>query len=273
MSLFINPENQNILWEMINKVPLCNIVFPQGSQKSKNNWFKNIIQEYYTILPPTISRNDLYSLNREVLSKMINSLNELCANLQKNQTLSTQIDRGVFSRNQNTTEILQSKKQINQSQEYKPLFEESKPQQIDFSEKLDDEVITNMDELIENHKKMRDQELQQVASLYPQPPLNNSQNIKVSILEDVPKETIQSVLLDQKNIVNKQVSFDMINIIYKDVMELHKKIENLDKKIDIFLDKFSYNQIQVDNNTIYNNNINDINNVSIIKQIMEKQPE
>jgi hypothetical protein len=42
---------------------------------------------------------------------------------------------------------------------------------IDFSEKIDDEVITNMEELIENHKKMREQELQQFLPLVSPPPV------------------------------------------------------------------------------------------------------
>ena len=157
MALFIQPENQNILWEMVNKLPLCNTVFPQssGSQIEKQNWFKRIIEDFYKRLPPNISRNDLYQINREVLSAMMKSLGELSTAKQNT------IDRGIFSRlDNNTIETKKTDFEIRQSQ-YNSMFEAQKPTQIDFSEKLDDDVITNMEELIEKQRKLRELDFQQ----------------------------------------------------------------------------------------------------------------
>jgi len=226
MSLFIHPENQNILWEMVNKIPLCNTVFPygSGSQNEKQNWFKRIIENFYRRIPPNISRNDLYQINRDVLSAMMKSLGEL--SLAKQNT----IDRGIFSRLDMNTSSIDTKKtdyEMRQAQ-YTNMFEIRKPKAIDFSEKLDDDVISNMDELIENQRKIRELDLQQFAPK----PNEAVQNIKVNILEDVPKEVIQSQVLK----TSKQVHFNLpeeLDIIKtNEILELKQKMENMDDKLN-----------------------------------------
>jgi hypothetical protein len=227
MALFVQPENQNILWEMVNKIPLCSTVFASGSgsgsQIEKQNWFKKIIEDFYKRIPPNISRNDLYQINREVLGAMMKSLGELSTNRQNT------IDRGIFSRldmNNNTIEK-KTDFEIRQTQ-YSNMFEIQKPKAIDFSEKLDDDVITNMNELIENQRKMRELDLQQFSPK----PNEAVQNIKVNILEDVPKEVIQSQVLK----TSKQVHFDFPEeqdiIKTNEILELKQKIENMDSKIN-----------------------------------------
>ena len=267
MTLLISVENQNILWEMINKVSLCNTVFPPGSQNEKNNWFKKIIGEYYNKVPANITRNDLYKINRDILSYMVKQLGEL-----DRQNKQINIDRGTFSRTQNPIKpsVDVSEYEKRQSQ-YNTMFEVQKPQMIDFSEKIDDEVITNMDELIENHKKMREQELQGILPLDTniQQPI---QPIKVNIMDDIPKETIHTVLLEDKE---KHVRFDLSeNTEYeklnKKIDDIIVKITKIESKIDSLHAKIDELYNKNDNNK--NNKNNDIsfagNNVEIIKQML-----
>jgi hypothetical protein len=220
MSLFIQPENQKILWEMIHKIPLCNTVFPPSVdptfQNEKNNWFKQIIAHFYNKIPSNISRNDLYQINRDVLAAMMKSLGELSLSRQNNLS-----DRGIFSRLDTPVETKKTEYEIRQSQ-YKSMFEVQKPTPIDFSEKLDDDVITNMNELIENQRKMRELDLQ------PFELQNTIQNIKVNILEDVPKESIQPQVIKG----SKHVQFDLPNKNGDDLLELKHKIENMEEKIN-----------------------------------------
>jgi hypothetical protein len=261
MALFIQPENQNILWEMVNKIPLCSNVFPvdSGSQNEKQNWFKKIIEEFYKKMPPNISRNDLYKINRDVLSYMIRSLGELSLNKQNT------IDRGIFSRLDNI-ETKKTDYEIRQLQ-YNNMFEIKKPQAIDFSEKLDDDVITNMNELIENQRKMRELDLQQFA----QKPNEAVQKLKVNILEDIPKEVIQPQVLKG----SKQVHFDLsekIDIKSNEFSELKQKMENIDNKIN---QMFEMLRGLTNTPILINENIgrteevsNNYHNVEIIKEIM-----
>ena len=273
MALFIAAENQNIIWEMINKVPLCNVVFPLGSQNNKNNWFKNIIQEYYNRSPPNITRNDLYKINRDVLSYMVKQLGELERTSINQSSINKSIDTRDVPTKTNMSEF-----EIRQSQ-YKNMFEIQKPQTIDFSEKIDDDVITNMDELIENHKKMREHDLQELLPIQTiqigeqnqftplkiyngtpqvkqgvpqgeQLPINelsaivcpisnihrskkDVKNMRVNITDDVPKEAIQSIIIendtrDMKK-EDKHVRFTVPE---------NNNYEILENKLDILVDKF-----------------------------------
>jgi len=230
MALFIAAENQNILWEMINKVPLCNVVFPPGSQNNKNNWFKNIIQEYYNRAPPNITRNDLYKINRDVLSYMVKQLGELERSSINQPSINKSIDTRDVPTKTNMSEF-----EIRQSQ-YKTMFEVQKPQTIDFSEKIDDDVITNMNELIENHKKMREQDLQELLPIQRveiEEQKKEKQNIRVNITNDVPKDAIQSIIIDNdvKDIIkeDKHVRF---------AVPEKNNYEILETKLDILVDKF-----------------------------------
>jgi hypothetical protein len=228
MALFIQPENQNILWEMVNKIPLCSTVFPVSQKNEKQNWFKGIIGDFYKRIPPNISRNDLYQINRDVLLAMMKSLGELSSSATKQNT----IDRGIFSRLDMNTSSIDTKKtdyEMRQAQ-YTNMFEIQKPKAIDFSEKLDDDVITNMNELIENQRKIRELDLQQFAPK----PNEAIQNIKVNILDDVPKEVIQPQIIKG----SKQVHFNLPEeqqqdiIKTNEILELKQKIENMDDKIN-----------------------------------------
>ena len=229
MALFIAAENQNILWEMINKVPLCNVVFPPGSQNNKNNWFKNIIQEYYNRAPPNITRNDLYKINRDVLSYMVKQLGEL----ERSSINPSSINKSIDTRDV-PTKTNMSEFEIRQSQ-YKNMFEVQKPQTIDFSEKIDDDVITNMNELIENHKKMREQDLQELLPMQTmqiEEQKKEKQNIRVNITNDVPKDAIQSIIIDDvKDEKEKHVRFAV-----PEKNDNNYKI--LETKLDILVDKF-----------------------------------
>jgi hypothetical protein len=275
MALFIQPENQNILWEMVNKLPLCNTVFPisgNGSQ-FKEQWFREIIQECYYSIPQNITRNDLYKINRDVLSRMMKSLVTLSSKNTANI-----IEHGnnrVDNRGNNRVEL---NKQSDFVSQYNSMFEIQKPKPIDFSEKIDDDVITNMSELIENQRKMRELEIQEFSSVIK--PVDSLQNnkININILEDVPIQS-QIILADKiQSVDKKHVRFDLLEndsneVSTKDFKELSRKIENLDDKItsifnilqNIILDKSNV----LDNKQLIHPNLNDNDNSDNIEKIKQ----
>ena len=284
MALFIQAENQNILWEMVNKLPLCNTVFPisgNGSQiKEKEQWFREIIQECYYNIPQNITRNDLYKINRDVLSRMMNNLVSLSSKNTANiiEGGNNRLDNRLDKRG----EINSTKQQTDFVSQYNSMFEIQKPKPIDFSEKLDDDVITNMSELIEKQRKIRELEIQEFSTVIkPVDSLENNK-ININILEDVP---IQSQLIISDKIISaekKHVRFDLLEndykeIFKKDLNELSRKIENLDDKItsifnilqNIILDKSNVlDNKQSNHSYLSNNNNNNSDNIEKIKQMI-----
>ena len=304
MSLFISVENQNLLYEIIHKTNDIHIVFPKGSPSTeKNEWFRNFIETTYRQLPTIITREQLKTINRKVLSTMINSLQNI-VNKKKgelhsisNNVIHDENIAAVYSSSnmQNSVipfhiEAAQSislnsasedgrfndkwhKKEhssVYESKElqYRSLFEIQKPKPIDFSEKIDDEIITNMSELIEQQKKMRERELQEYAPVSPTIHINPSENIKVNILEEISKDELQSTVINDKRVSfsipldnnnnntienNKMSNNNIVSISdsVNDYNDLKNKIQIIDNKLNTIFDLI---QKLVPSNEINNNN-------------------
>jgi len=218
MALFISTENQNLLYEMIHKTPEIHTVFSNIDEK--NQWFRNIIETKYKELPPTINRESLKQINRQVLAQMVTTLRSLS------------IPRQIPIQN------LLKREQPLEPKEYTSFFDIPKPKPIDFAEPLNDEIITNMDELIENQKKMRERELQEYA-----PPPPSQKGISIQILEDLPSlpalPVTAAVPTPQKTV--KNVHFDtpiVTESLYDNAIEIAQmktKIDEMDKKLNDIL--------------------------------------
>lgn len=212
MSLFIRPENQNLLWETINKTTEISSVFPSGSPiHQKNEWFKKHIENKYRTIPPNIYKEELYKINREVLSGMITDLRNMFLPIAPDTTVGSS-----YTRLSNKSSGISSEYELREAQ-YKQLFDTPKPQLIDFTEKFEDDAITNMEELIQRHKQSRDTDLQ----LFGAPtaaPVEKRVRFETETL-------IQTPTTDSTGLPHE----------YKDVMkridELYMKIENIDTKI------------------------------------------
>ena len=75
MSLFVHPENQKIIWNIINGNPYIIRYFESKPHQAKETWFRKSIEDFYTrIQGKEIDPNDLNNLNKEVLTSMIQSV-------------------------------------------------------------------------------------------------------------------------------------------------------------------------------------------------------
>ena len=230
MSLFISKENQTLLYDMIHKTPEINTAF--SSTEQKNEWFRNIILNHYQSLPPNLTREILLSTNRQVLAYMVSSLRE----------------RGKSA---NPPKI-----------QYTPIYDNPKPKAIDFSEKIEDEVITNMAELIEQQKRMRERELQEYT---PPPPSIE----KVNILEDLPKNVLHPTDLHLSTFKTPP-SGTVINDVkdrhvrFEDSSQLEERLSRIENKLDDLIRLFREHQQPISDNVIKDN-------ISILKQMIRKE--
>ena len=224
MSLFISTENQQLIYGMIHKTPEINVF---KNTEDKNQWFRSIIERFSTQLPPTITRDKLKEVNREVLSFMMNSLRSL-SNNQK-----------VVVPPQQNQRLLKREQPI-EPREYTTFYDLPKPKVIDFSEKIEDPVITNMEELIEQQKRMRERELQEYAP----PPLvpstgGTQENIRMKILEELPKTVLNEMeplplASSMRKGVEKHVQFEepFMTRIMETLDRLNTRMEQIEKKVD-----------------------------------------
>lgn len=76
MSLYIHQENQKLIWESINKIPLFQ-TFGKNSPGKQEAWFREIIQQFYESNKfKLLSVEDLQQLNRETVSYMLHDLDK-----------------------------------------------------------------------------------------------------------------------------------------------------------------------------------------------------
>lgn len=187
MSLYVVPENQELLWNVISKNAYIQDFFAPYNPEKKNEWFKTIIRtfyERYKLQKLTVA--DLNLVNKETIAYMIQNVREQINQPVVKTTAPTQATPSYQPANSyaiptppivpDTRQDIYAKEFEQRQQEYANLNKKVAPANVNFTEKADDGVIQNMDELVKQQMQQRAYEL----SLIP-PPIG-----KVSQLASVP---------------------------------------------------------------------------------------
>jgi nitrogen regulatory protein PII-like uncharacterized protein len=158
MALFIHTENQGLLWNIISNMEITKSVFVEGSPK-KALWFKNIIEEFYIKnYGRNLTVSDLREVNRSVISYMVDNLKSFL-HQSRIQTQSHQEPITVYSRNEQKTEAYSEQLGLRQKQ-YEDMVKKPSPPEVNFSDVIKDEPISNMEELLKEQQKQREYEIQ-----------------------------------------------------------------------------------------------------------------
>lgn len=265
MALFVHPENQKILWNIINGNPFIIRYFESRPSHIKEAWFKQSIEEFYKkIQDRKIDPSELNNLNKEVLTSMIQDVHlsnpEYSAHNSSNtQTTSNnqqpqyvrpnQYQQNQYQQNnpynvtnmintpaltsENKEEIFQNQFKMRQ-QEYENMFQHKVPNEINFRDTIVDEN-KDVNELLEREKRERDELLKPIQ-----------QNDKINIQSDN-NITIEAVELhepkDKKSVTwgndNKTSNLQELLEVQKSEMysmrlhliELTKQLDETNKRL------------------------------------------
>ena len=206
MSAFVHPENQKIIWNIVNSNQYVKAYFNTNKNVSKESWFRGIIEKFYSqYQDKNLSLSELNQLNKEALSFMIQSIHNTAPVFQNNPTTNqNNYNTNPIQKSEILTPPLVENTREQQSisafndrqQEYQNMMKKTVPQEIDFKEGDKDEAIHNMDDLIKQHMKERDEQLQIVPPVV-QPHNNNIETIQAK--PTVNKETNNSEIENIKN--------------------------------------------------------------------------
>ena len=187
MSLYVLPENQELLWNVISKNIYIQDFFAPYNPEKKNEWFKAIIRtfyERYKLQKLTVA--DLNSVNKETITYMIQNVREQINQPVAKTNAPTQATPSYQPANSysiptppivpDTRVDIYAKEFEQRQQEYANLNKKTVPANVNFTEKADDGVIQNMDELIKLQMQQRAYEMSMIP-----PPTN-----KVSQLAPAP---------------------------------------------------------------------------------------
>jgi hypothetical protein len=188
MSLYIHPENQELLWKITNKNPQIASYFSNYPPNVQETWFKQIISSFYEQNRQNVNNSDqLYEINKNTLSYMVQDVKRNIERLTEQQQpvglpnmprpnnpimreTPPSAMQSDFLKPYSVTENKEDKftGQYNQYQQnYQSMFDKKVPDSIDFREKVVDGPLPgNMEDLVQRHLRERDEELQRYA---PQP--------------------------------------------------------------------------------------------------------
>jgi hypothetical protein len=235
MTLYVNPENQKLLWNIINKHPKITEYFSNKPSENKTYWFQSCIGYIYeNIKYENLTIEMLQHYNKETLKYMLSTIikqptinNDLRNEMQYSRTNIEQNMSQTIQHNIPKSDLLNQSFAIRQK-EYEDMVEKKVPDTIDFRDKIDDEPISNMDEVLRTHLQMRENELKQYAPLSVVSEIENSK-----IITD--KNIINENTIDQDSKMKKSVSWEdsEIEILKKQIRDLFKKMDKMQEEIDV----------------------------------------
>jgi hypothetical protein len=241
MSLYISQQNQEILWNIINKNNIISQYFLNQPVNNKHEWFKSIIHFFYNkYIGQSISVTILTNINKETITYMIQDIKS------KTNPTNQSLDNNMNMIH--TPEIIPDNKQQNQYQnfntrvkDYEQMTLKTPPPDINFSDKPD-EHITDMDNMLKLHISQRDQDLQTYQSnpnLTPSSDIKSS-HVSIKIHEPVVIDTGDIIVNDDK----KTVSWDITT----ELTEIKENITELFKQLSIITEMMSQNKQSSVNN-------------------------
>lgn len=207
MSAFVHPENQKIIWNIVNSNQYVNAYFNANKNVSKESWFRGIIEKFYSQhQDKNLSMPELNQLNKDTLSFMIQSIHNTAPVFQNNPTTNeNNYDINPIQKTEILTppliENIREQQSISafndRQQEYQNMMKKNVPQEIDFKEGDKDEAIQNMDDLIKHHMKEREEQLQMVPPVVSMPN-NNIETVeaKTTINEQNHNNEIENIKTD-----------------------------------------------------------------------------
>ena len=269
MSSYVHPENQQLLWNILQNTELVTQFFSKYEPIHKERWFKSVIQMFYEKNKHNhIDLQELNRLNRETLSYMMSSIRERVteppslpvpapapapAPAPNPAPSLSQPPSTAFSRENiqhYRQEAFQSQFQERQK-EYESLLEKKSPTEIDFREKEKDTAITNMDDLIKTHIQQREEELKKLQMNVQPPvsvpiepltnemekkPVTEPEKKKVSWSSDAPviHDSIHSIINISSEMMERiNMQFQEINTLRTVVLELTKDLKSLKQEVAV----------------------------------------
>lgn len=238
MSLFIDAENQELLWKLFHTLPNIDRI----DYESKANIFKGAIETVYYQISPNISslsKSDLQEINKQAMTILIQNVRSKTSS-QETTTIETvnTYKPSMSSQNTNvqmyetpqekTQRIFEEKQQQYQTMNAKPDL--PKPSEL-FEEKTSDDndgVITNMDELLAQYEMQRQQDVPIIVeSKYDVS--DNDVRLQQESLNISPKGMSSPESLEELHEKIRQLT-SRIEILELSSQESKEKFENLEMK-------------------------------------------
>lgn len=228
MNLYITPNNQQLLWQLISNKPIINNYFQYFPPNNKESWFKQIIQKFYNENSNINNYNQLKELNKKTILYMLNDIQTRNQSNNQNNTIQTP---ELQLNNKSNDYQDQYNNRIN---DYQNMLKKDVPAEIDFTNKHDDEVITNMDELLKKQQEERKLDIQH--PIVPNKKLNIDHNSNDIIIET---ETINKIENkkhiswgENKIYFDNNESAEQLIMYHEDIISIRNQFHHINNEIN-----------------------------------------
>jgi hypothetical protein len=239
MSLLVHPENQRLIWDIVNNNPFVIQFFQTNVHIKKEQWFKTIMEHFYnTYQGKSIDKNELNQLNKEVLTYMIQNLYAMTTpappTMQSPPPNPLQNAITTPPIPENNREEQYKQQFLQKQQEYSTLFDKKLPPEINFRETEKDVAISNMDELIQKQQAERNAYM----NLHPMPeqgisqPVNSLQPDNIKFMPDEPSTKITQPVTTSSETYNSQI-MELLNTQMSEIAALRGLIVDMSKQLII----------------------------------------
>lgn len=245
MSALVHPENQKIIWNIVNSNIYVNDFFQKHSHVSKEQWFRSIMEKFYLQNESrNLSMEELNLLNKDVLTFMVKSIHSIPVQIPPQEPPQQVPDPYAPSSQTNYSPQIQTPPHVpnnigeqtnkqfeDKRQEYAQMYAKPIPKEVDFKEKEKDTIIENMDELINKHISEREQQMKEltpsiitnVAPAVSMPVEDVSNNITVEI-EEKPTDNVDSKSEETQLKIQIVELKDKIQVMQRDYDALKKEL-------------------------------------------------
>lgn len=222
-SQFINNNNQTMLWKIINNTPQMVQVFQGSAPGKKEKWFGQVIKHVYDELLASNKQMSLRDINKYAIDFMLSLLTEQLNPQQPQQPQS----QPQPPKNPNNTVLSQFEMR---RQEYESMINKEQPKP-NFTETIKDEPITDINSSLDEYRKQRDRDINQIMKSMPLSPQQaNANPISLTISESTEQIQLPIEVLD--NPPKKQVKWGT-NTEHEYIDYTSKLETKIDKIIDL----------------------------------------
>lgn len=240
MSLYTHPENLKIIWKALQSFPLFQELF--NDPRSKEIWFKDIINQFNNTVPGNLSSKSLNELNHKTVKFMVENLKKNEFNYRNNNQIRNNQGLNPLPAREKTTMVGSEMDSlfVQRQKEYNNMLAEHVPKQIDFTMGENDEPLTNINELLEKHKSDRERVLSYDHNIMNNAPTQQ----KIEIYEDnASAPTQQKIKIYEDNASIEDVveffsneppnSIDKKRVNWNDTSSFEKRFLLLEEKINL----------------------------------------
>ena len=193
MSLYISPDNQNLLWRLLHQHEF----FAQCSEDYKTTIFRQTIEKIYYEIEPSnngqLTYKELQLLNQKTLHTIFQIISPKHQSSTSSPPMPPKVQM-VETPEEKSLREFNERQQMYESMTSKPTLPDSSSLFKEESKGETNEVITNMDELLEKYQAQRDFDV---------PIIQVKEEIKE---EDYPQEIQKNISISQYELLVQKMT-------------------------------------------------------------------